>query len=237
MPVARTGVPLAQPQRPRLGPARAPAIQDVRFRQLATQLGAGLNPDLIGTVIASDVFQERPDFDGIAFLNRLLLLIELLGLPVFLLWYILNTYGPVSFFLGLLALYMILRYLMPGNLFAALGIFHIVDPGRRNQRDVQTQYCRVRTGNGSEHLLRRKGRLRSGHLQTGDRIAAWGQYRAGTLFFDRGINLTTNSLIEVDRGWSHVVLCAHLLILALILAAFVPPLRATLEHIRSVFPF
>ena len=237
MPVARTRVPLAQSRQARPVPTRASAVQDVRFQELASQLGASRNPDLMGTVIASDIAQERPDVDGIALLNRLLLVLELLGLPVVLLWYLLNTYGPVSFVLGLLALYMILRYLMPGNLLAALGIFHIIDPGRQRQRDVQAQYCRVRSGDGREHLLRRKGYLRSGHIQLGDRIAAWGRYRAGTLYFQRGINLMTHSLIEVDRGWSRFVLGLHLVILAIILAAFLPPLRATLEHIRSVFSF
>lgn len=189
-------------------------------------------PDLVGTVIATDqLYYEPPDFDGIRLLNRLLFIVEFLGLPFLMLWALLKFAGPFSLILGLLGLYLFFRFLSPSNLFALLGIFHFLSPGRAREEQVPVQYLRVRDRFEQEHIVRRKGQLRSGNLMPGDEVALWGRWQGGTLHLRSGLNLRTQAQINVQPSYSWVWLVLNLVILSAFIGLFYEPLRRVLERI------
>jgi hypothetical protein len=189
-------------------------------------------PDLVGTVIAADaVYYEPPDLDALRLLNRALLLLEFLGLPFMLLWALLKFAGPFSLILGILGLYLFFRFISPGNLLALLGIFHLLRPTRAREDQVPVQYFRVRDRSGQEHLVRRKGHLRSGHIMPGDEVALWGSWRGGVLHLRGGLNVRTQAQIALRSSYSWVWLALNLVILSLFLGLFYEPLWGLLNSI------
>lgn len=189
-------------------------------------------PDLQGTVIAADApYYEPPDFDGYRMLNRMLLILEFLGLPFLLLWALLKFAGPFSLILGLLGLYLFFKFLSHSNLFALLGIFHFLSPAKTREEQVPLQYFRVRDRSEREHMVRRKGHLRSGHLMPGDEVALWGHWRNGIFHLRSGLNLRTQAQIAVQPSYSWVFLLLNLGILSVFIALFYEPLRGVLERI------
>lgn len=191
-------------------------------------------PDLVGTVIAAEpLYYEPPDFDGIRLLNRLLLIVEFLGLPFLMLWALLKFAGPFSFILGLLGLYLFFKFLSPSNLFALLGIFHFLSPARAREEQVPVQYFRVRDCAEREYIVRRKGRpgrSLEGHLMPGDEVALWGHWQGGILHLRSGLNLRTRAQITVPPSYSWAFLVLNLLILGVFIGLFYEPLRMVLEH-------
>lgn len=223
---------LQLPERPQAGP-----IISQPSGELVTGAPGALRlwqrePNLIGTVIAADqVYYEPPDFDGIRLLNRLLLIVEFLGLPFLLLWAFLKFAGPFSLIFGLLGLYLFFRFISPSNLFALLGIFHFLSPARAREEQVPVQYFRVRDLSEREHIVRRKGHLRSGNLMPGDEVALWGSWRGGSLYLKSGLNLRNQAQITVQPSYSWVWLALNLVILSVFIGLFYEPLRGILEHI------
>lgn len=187
-------------------------------------------PDLMGTVIAADqLYHEPPDFDGFRLLNRMLLMIEFLGLPFLLLWALLKFAGPFSLVLGLLGLFLFFKFLSPSNLFALLGIFHFLRPGRAREDQVPVQYFRVRDRFEREHIVRRKGHLRSGNLMPGDEVALWGRWQGGILHLRSGLNLRTQAQVTVHQSYSWVWLALNLLILSAFIGLFYEPIKVILQ--------
>lgn len=186
----------------------------------------------MGTVIAADqVYYEPPDFSGLRLFNRSLLIIEFLGLPFLLLWALLKFAGPFSLILGLLGLYLFFKFISPSNLFALLGIFHFLKPSRAREDQVPVQYFRVRDRSEREHIVRRKGHLRSGHLMPGDEVALWGRWRGGILHLRSGLNLRTQAQINLQPSYSWVWLALNLALLTAFIGLFYEPLRRVLGHI------
>jgi len=178
-------------------------------------------PDLRGTVIAADaVYYEPPDFDGIQLLNRILFLIELLGLPFLLVGVLLKFAGPFSIILGVLGLYLAFKVLSPSRLFALIGIWHFLSPGRAREEQVPVQYFRVRDRLEREHIVRRKGHFRSGNLMPGDEVALWGRWRDGVLHLRSGLNLRTRAQIAIPQSSSWAWLVLHLVIFSMFMGLF-----------------
>lgn len=228
-----TGLRLPEPA---AGPMAAP--QSARGLALIPRAPGSLGwlsrrPELVGTVIAADqVYYEPPDFDGIRLLNRLLLLIEFLGLPFLMLWALLRFAGPLSLILGILGLYLFFKFISPSNLFALLGLFHFLTPRRAREDQVPVQYLRVRDPSAEqERIVRRKGHLRSGHLMPGDEVALWGRWRGGVLHLKSGLNLRTRAQIVMQPSHSWAWLALNLLILSAFIGLFYEPLRRILELI------
>ena len=94
-----------------------------------------------------------------------------------------NESGGGASFLSNLASQIISFFLM-GKLFGKKELVPV--------RDI-----RLRSSEGSEHLVRIKGDLITGNINVGDNIKVSGINRKGTLFFRRGINNRTNSEITV----------------------------------------
>lgn len=186
-------------------------------------------PDLMGTVIAADqVYYEPPDFNGLRLLNRVLLLLEFLGLPFLLLWALLKFAGPFSLILGLLGLYLFFKFISPSNLFALLGIFHFLRPrGREDQFPVQ--YFRIRDRSEREHIVRRKGHFTSGNLMPGDEVALWGRWRGGILHLRSGLNLRTQARVNLQPNYSWAWLALNLTLLTAFIWIFYEPLSRTLR--------
>jgi hypothetical protein len=179
-------------------------------------------PDLTGTVIAADaVYYEPPDFDGIRLLNRMLFLLELLVLPFLLMAALLKFAGPFSIILGVLGLYLFFKVLSPSRLFALIGIWHFLSPGRAGEEQVPVQYFRVRDRLEREHIVRRKGRFRSGNLMPGDEVALWGRWRDGVLHLRSGLNLRTRAQIAIPQSSSWAWLVLHLVIFSMFMGLFV----------------
>ena len=188
-------------------------------------------PELVGTVIAADqVYYENPDFSWARTLNRLLLLVEFLGLPLLLLWWLLAYAGPLSLILGVLGLFLLFKFLSPHNLFAMLGIFHLLNPFRRESRvaQVPVQYFRVRDSSQREYIVMRKGHLLSGNLMPGDEVALWGSLRRGTLHLQRGMNLRTGAQIALRRDHSWALILLNLVVLGTLVGLFYEPLKRIL---------
>jgi len=217
---------------PTARPLGADALRDHRDSSPALPSNSfWRQPDVVGTVIAADaVYYEPPDFDGIRFLSRALLLIELLGLPFLLLWALLKFAGPLSLVLGLLGLYLFFKFISPSNLFALLGIFHFLSPARsQREEQVPVQYLRIRDHWEQEHIVRRKGHLRYGHLMPGDEVALWGRRRSGMLDLRRGVNLQTKAAIAVQGNYSWIFLALNLLIVGIFIGLFYEPLSRILH--------
>jgi len=195
-------------------------------------------PDFTGTVIAADPpYYEDPDFDPARFLNRLLLVLEFLGLPIFLLWYFMTYYGPLSFILGILAIIFFFRIFSPLHLLAMLGIFQHLNPfrsARERSEQEPVQYFRARNRSAREIIVRRKGHLRDGNIMPGDEVSIWGYLRGGTLHFLKGVSLRTGARISLRKNRSWFFLLLHLVIAGFLVGLFYEPLQTIMSSLSRM---
>ncbi|MGH8546535.1 MAG: hypothetical protein ACREX3_23550 [Gammaproteobacteria bacterium] len=195
-------------------------------------------PDFTGTVIALDaVYYEDPDFDPARFLNRFLLLIEFLGLPIVLLWYFMTYYGPLSFVLGILAIVFFFRIFSPLHLLAMLGIFQHLNPfrpARERSEQEPVQYFRMRERSGREMIVRRKGHFRDGNIMAGDEVSIWGYLRGGTLHFLKGVSLRTGASISLRSNRSWLFLLLNLVVAGFLVGLFYQPLHIIMSNLTRI---
>jgi hypothetical protein len=188
-------------------------------------------PQLEGTVIAADPpHHEPPDFDLARTLNRVLLFVEFLVLPVALLWGLLNFFGPFSFVLGILGIYLLFKFISPLNLLAMVGIFRMFNPARHQDEQIPVQYVRLRDRTEREHIVRCKGHLR-GHLMPGDEVALWGRWRRGLFEMSGGVNRRTGAQLSVESRASWLWLVLNAIVLAGLIGLFQEPVRQTLTSL------
>lgn len=169
--------------------------------------------------------EEPADWNWPRFFNRMLLLVEFLGLPLLLLWTLLRL-GPISIILAILALVFLFKFASPTGMFNSLRILRFLNPFARGER-VPVQYFRVRDGSGRECIVRRKGVL-DGQVMAGDEVALWGRFRNGILQLSHGRNVRTRASLVLSRNSSWAFLALHLAILATLLALFYEPIKQTL---------
>jgi hypothetical protein len=195
-------------------------------------------PDLDGTVIHVDphLIYEHEDFNGVRFANRLLIFLIVVSLPFVILRILLAALGPLSAVLCLLGVLFLSRFLFPTNILAYIGIFSLLNPfGRRNrERDVPVRVLRVRDSSETEYLVRIKGNVTHGGVMEGDEVFLWGQWRRGTLCFKRGVNLRTGSDIILQKDYAWVGLIATLSIMGMIVLFFYSPIQTVMETISKL---
>jgi hypothetical protein len=164
---------------------------------------------LTGDVIfIEQVAGEQPDFDWCRFLARCVWFGVIILIPLVALHLVLVHLGPLSLLLSLFALLILLRFLMPQNLWALVHLIALLNPfNRHNGPGVPVRHLRVRTNDGYEVMVRMKGRPLRGNLMMDDEVTFRGTWRDGVLFSRRAYSHRTASWIEMecDRAWASLI--------------------------------
>ena len=182
------------------------------------------NPDVVGTVIASEApYYEPPDLRWPTVVHRVLLITELLGLPILLLRSWFAYAGAISLVAGFVVLFVLFRYLMPINILSLLGIFRLLNPRGDQTHQVPVRYFRIRRRDGAEQIVRAKGRFLGANLMAGDDVALWGVMHRGTLHLRRASNLRTGAYSQLRGGHPWLPLILNLATLAALLGLFYGP--------------
>jgi hypothetical protein len=195
-------------------------------------------PDLEGTVIHIDqhLIYEREDFNVVRFVNRLLIFLIVVSLPIVVLRILLETLGPLSAILCLLGVLILSRFLFPTSILAYIGIFSLLNPFRRpgRDRDIPVRVLRVRDRSETEYLVRVKGHVTHGGFMEGDEVSLWGPWRRGTLCFKRGVNLRTGSEITLQKDYAWLGLIVTLSVMVMIVLFFYSPIQTVVETLSKL---
>jgi len=157
--------------------------------------------DLQGTVLSvSETHYEPVDFDSYRFFSLILIFLELL--PLFLFY--------IAFRLAIIISLRIMGFHAGRSLFGHLFWIMIGRGSHGRKREEPVFNVVVRTHNGKQHIVRIKGHLVRGTLQSGDSIAVNGKWDSGTLLFRKGYNFTTNSDLRLRFNYWKLVLFIQL---------------------------
>lgn len=190
-------------------------------------------PRLSGRVTAVGPIQpEPPDPSLPQMLHRSLLLVEFLGIPLLLLWGLLESYSPFSVVLGVLGLFVLFRFLTPHNLLATLDIGRRLHPTRRYDDPIPVQYVRLLDSQQREHLVRCKGVLQ-GQFLRGDEVTLTGAWQRGMFILSHGRNRQTGADLSVKRELGWLGLLVNVLILAVLFWLFREPVQLTLASLMD----
>jgi hypothetical protein len=181
-------------------------------------------PNAVGTIISAEApYHEPSDTRWPTVIHRVLLLAELIGLPIILLRMWLVRAGALSLFVGLTAVFLLFRYLMPVNILSTLGIIRLLNPRGDRSNQVPVRYLRVRSYDGQEQTIRAKGYVRGANLMPGDEIAAWGAIRRGTVHLRHARNLNTGATTHISFGHPLIPLILNLILLSTLIGLFYSP--------------
>ncbi len=166
----------------------------------------GRAPTVTGSVFMVRDSQEPPDRDIFLWLSRFLgftLIIELIVLVFTRAYQQLGVILILGMFIALLLFSRLLGGLF---LFALFGFARLLSPlfGSRNET-VPVRLCRILDDQQQEYIVRIKGRIIRGDIDTNDRVAIWGRSREGTLHFRRGYNIRARSWIRLEGCYTWIL--------------------------------
>lgn len=118
--------------------------------------------------------------------------------------------GPIvlGVLLGLVAMSTLFSILLPGDRSGQGGFLRAVaiqvtgfflTSRLLGTKQLPVSQFRIRDTAGVERLVRAEGYLRTGNVNIGDQITAYGYDRGGTFIMRRGWNHSVNSEIRLDR--------------------------------------
>ncbi len=171
--------------------------------------------EVFGEVLCIEhVTAEHPDFDWCRFLARVIWFGVFVLLPLAALHVVLTQLGPLSVLLAVFALWMLVKFLMPQNLWAFIHMASVLNPfGRRHEATIPVRHLRVRTPEGWQVMVRMKGRPLRGTLMQDDEATFFGDWRDGVLFSKRAFVHGTQSWVELEGAYAWAGLAAAVIVL------------------------
>lgn len=172
--------------------------------------------EVYGEVVCIEhVAAEHPDFEWCRFLSRVVWFGVFVLLPLAALHVVLTQLGPLSVLLAVFGLWMLVKFLMPQNLWAFIHMASVLNPfGRRLEATIPVRHLRVRTPEGWQVMVRMKGRPLRGTLMQDDEATFHGDWRDGVLFSKRAYVHRTRSWVELEGANAWAGLTAALIVLA-----------------------
>lgn len=172
--------------------------------------------EVFGEVVCIEhIAAEHPDFDWCRFLSRLVWFVAFVLLPLVGLHIVLTHLGPLSLLLAIFGLWMLVKFLMPQNLWAFIHMASYLNPfGHRNEATIPVRHLRVRTPEGWQVMVRMKGRPLRGSLMQDDDATFIGVWRDGVLFSKRAYVHRTRAWVEMEGAYTWAGLAVSLIVLA-----------------------
>lgn len=194
-------------------PAQGPLAGDGGAHSSETP---GRGREVFGEVVCVEhIAAEHPDFDWCRFLSRVVWFAVFVLLPLAMLHVVLTQLGPLSVLLAVFGLWMLVKFLMPQNLWSFLHVASMLNPlGRSHEATIPVRHLRIRTPDGWQVMVRMKGRPLKGTLMQDDEATFFGVWRDGVLFSKRAYVHRTRSWIELEGAYTWVGLTAAVIVLA-----------------------
>ena len=172
--------------------------------------------EVFGEVVCIEhIAAEHPDFDWCRFVSRLVWFGVFVLLPLAALHVVLTQLGPLSLLVALFGLWMLVKFLMPQNLWSFIHVATMLNPfGRRNEATIPVRHLRVRTPEGWQVMVRMKGRPLRGSVMQEDEATFVGIWRDGVLFSKRAYVHRTRSWVEMEGAYTWAGLAVSLIVLA-----------------------
>ena len=158
---------------------------------------------------------EHPDFDWCRFFSRLVWFAVFVLLPLAALHIVLTHLGPLSLLLAVFGLWMLVKFLMPQNLWAFIHMASMLNPfGHRSEATIPVRHLRVRTPEGWQVMVRMKGRPLRGSLVQDDEATFMGVWRDGVMFSKRAYVHRTRAWVEMEGAYTWAGLAVSLIVMA-----------------------
>jgi len=171
--------------------------------------------EIFGEVVGIEhIAAEHPDFDGCRFFSRLIWFAVFVLLPLAALHIVLTGLGPLSLLLAVFGLWMLVKFLMPHNLWAFIQLASMLNPfAHRNEATVPVRHLRVRTPEGWQVMVRMKGRPQRGSIMPDDEATFLGVWRDGVLFSKRAYVHRTRAWVEMEGAYTWAGLAVSIIVL------------------------
>lgn len=171
--------------------------------------------EVFGEVVSIEhIAAEVPDFDWCRFLTRFVWFGVFVLLPIAAFVIIGTHLGSLSLLLAIFVMWMLVKFLMPQNLWALIHMATVLNPFGRREATVPVRHLRVRTPEGWQVMVRMKGRPLRGSVMQEDDATFLGAWRGGVLFSKRAYVHRTRSWVEMEGAYSWVGLVISLIVLA-----------------------